>query len=421
MADDDVDDSAVSPPANASTYEYFDDPLYLSTSDQPFLQLLSYQFTGHNFLTWKRELYLALVAKNKEVFVDRSLKIPEKTDKKRNQWIRCDLMVMKWILNSIAKEIRETLTYVHSSKELWTELLDRYGQTNGLEVYQLKKEQSSIMQDNFSLIEYYSKLKTNWESLEAIDPIPSCSCGALDLCTCQFLKKLVARETQSKLIQLLMGLNMSYEGVKTNILSMEPLPPINKALALLQKIERQKQITDAVDVLSEATAFASVHQSDARQSDWKKPKYESNAKESLTCNYCHNIGHVKADCFKLRGCTFCGWKGHSRDTCFRLKSTGEKKGRGRPVYTPGTNTYKRTANHIGVLSDNVEIADSPLDDYVSPAAASQFHTPGAPNSTAGVDTSLMDNLVQTVMEKVMKAISDTTPAFSSANFAGPFK
>ncbi|KAK9733377.1 hypothetical protein RND81_04G063900 [Saponaria officinalis] len=66
--------------------------------------------------------------------------------------MKCDLMVMKWILNPLEKGIREGLQYGSISKELWTEILDRYGQTNTLEIYELKKDLSSITQNHFCLL-----------------------------------------------------------------------------------------------------------------------------------------------------------------------------------------------------------------------------------------------------------------------------
>ncbi|KAK9734417.1 hypothetical protein RND81_04G138200 [Saponaria officinalis] len=157
-------DNSVHAEKVSHTYDTFDDPLFLSNSDQPMLQLVGYQFEGKNFLHWKRDVYLALVAKNKEGFIDGSTKTPPKTDKTYHQWVRCDLMVMKWILNSVSKDIRETLVYVGNSKDLWTELLDRYGQTNSVEIYQLKKDLVSLTQDNDTLVEYFSKHynKTNF-------------------------------------------------------------------------------------------------------------------------------------------------------------------------------------------------------------------------------------------------------------------
>ncbi|XP_074282606.1 uncharacterized protein LOC141607147 [Silene latifolia] len=201
-----IENSATSTTSTPS-YACFDDPLFLSPNDQPSLTLASGKFNGTKFLSWKREAYLTLIAKNKECFVDGTCKMPDPTDSKYSQWIRCDLLVRKWISNSLISDIKETVEYAHFAKEMWTDLLKRYGQVNSIEIYQLKKELSGISQENSSLVEYYSKLKRTWETLDSIDPIPMCSCGAMNACTCQLLKRMLTRETQAKLIQFLMGLN----------------------------------------------------------------------------------------------------------------------------------------------------------------------------------------------------------------------
>ncbi|KAK9714843.1 hypothetical protein RND81_06G124200 [Saponaria officinalis] len=146
-----------------------------------------------------------------------------------------------------------------------------------------------------------------------------------------------------------MGLNSGYEIVKTNVLSMEPLPPINKVLSLLHKIERQKQISDAVDVLSEANAYAGVRYSDSGAAHGKKHKLDSgqSSKGHLECSYCHHIGHSRSECFKLNECTFCGKKGHARNNYFKLNRSSFTGGKTRgPQNANRSGGYKLKQEHI---------------------------------------------------------------------------
>ncbi|KAL9225053.1 hypothetical protein vseg_001021 [Gypsophila vaccaria] len=405
-----VDDHSTVP----SSYAHYDDPLFLSSSDQPNLQLTEYLFNGTNFVSWQRDVTMALASKNKEGFISGKCEKPNKSDAKYNQWIRCDLMVLKWILHSIDRPLRDDLFYAKSSKELWIELLDRYGQPNALELYQLKKDLGNVAQNNSSLVEYYSSLKRTWENIDSLDPMPLCTCGAIDLCSCQLLKKLLDRETHSKLIQLLMGLNASYETVKSTILTMEPLPPINKALGLLQKIERQKQITDAVEVLAEANAYASAKQpSNTVGGTWKRARLDD--RQVKECSYCHKKGHIKDDCFKLKECTYFGIKGHVRDNCFKLKNSNsgltKSKFSSGYQFQKGANVYKRSSNNADVVTDAYTTPDLiPLD----PLSAD-------PNAVFP-SSEVMTGIVNTVIQQVMKQFSDhPTSGISSANFAGPFK
>ncbi|XP_074303462.1 uncharacterized protein LOC141637943 [Silene latifolia] len=169
-------------------YDYYDDPLYLSSSDQPFSQLTASLFDRSEFLSWKQDILMALAAKNKDGFINRTLTKPPSTDKKYHQFIRCDLMVLKWILNSIDKPLRENLKYIRTAQELWAELMERYGQSNAIEIYQLSQDLNSTSQSNLSLIEYYSKVKNLWETMDSLDPVPSCTCGRMASCTCTLMK-----------------------------------------------------------------------------------------------------------------------------------------------------------------------------------------------------------------------------------------
>ncbi|XP_074284050.1 uncharacterized protein LOC141608609 [Silene latifolia] len=186
--------------SNTPSYACFDDPLYLSMNDQPSMQVVPYLFDDTKFLSWKRDAYFALVAKNKEGFVDGTCKMPAETEKSYRQWVRCDHMVRKWLSNSLIPDIKATVEYSPSARVMWSDLLERYGQVNSIELYQLRKEFNESRQSNNSVVEYYSNLKRTWETLDSLDPIPVCTCGALDSCSCSILKRMLERESNTKLI-----------------------------------------------------------------------------------------------------------------------------------------------------------------------------------------------------------------------------
>ncbi|KAK9668533.1 hypothetical protein RND81_13G067200 [Saponaria officinalis] len=295
-------------------------------------------------------------------------------------------------------------------KSFGLSFLERYGQPNALELYQLKKDLSNVAQENAPLVEYYSRLKRTWENIDSIDPIPQCTCGAIDLCSCQLLKKLLDRETHSKLIHLLMGLNASYESVKSTILTMEPLPPINKVLGLLQKIERSKQISDAVEVLSEANAYASARFNSGSGGNHSK-KARIDDKPVKECSHCHKRGHLREDCFRLKECSYCFGKGHIRDHCFKLRNATAGTGRGKSVsgiqFSRGSNVYKRASNNVDVVpAEPLDL--TPLDDPLPASCAADSAPPD-----------MMSDLVTTVVQQCMKAFSENFVAgIPSAHFAG---
>ncbi|PWA70727.1 hypothetical protein CTI12_AA279710 [Artemisia annua] len=55
-------------------------------------------------------------------------------------WIRCDYMVTCWILNSMIAELSDSFLYSQSASDLWKDLEERYGTSNGPLIYQVERE-----------------------------------------------------------------------------------------------------------------------------------------------------------------------------------------------------------------------------------------------------------------------------------------
>lgn len=143
-------------------------------------------------------------------------------------------MVISWILNSISRDIGDSVLYAQSAKELWAELNDCYGQANGAKLYQLYKSFCDINQGNNDIATYFAKLKSVWDELSAIDVLPACTCGVST--------QMVKREETKRLVQFLMGLNLVYDTVRGNILMKDPLPSLSQAYALMRNKERFTRI-----------------------------------------------------------------------------------------------------------------------------------------------------------------------------------
>ncbi|XP_071699597.1 uncharacterized protein [Rutidosis leptorrhynchoides] len=135
------------------------DPLYLANSDHPGMTLTTTLFNGSNYTGWSRTIKMALGAKLKLGFIDGTLAKPAVTDANFQRWTRCDYMVICWILNSMIAELSESFLYAQSAQELWKELNERYGQSNGPLIYQIERELSKVNQGGLTVAAYYNKLK----------------------------------------------------------------------------------------------------------------------------------------------------------------------------------------------------------------------------------------------------------------------
>lgn len=295
---------------NTNSAISYNDPYFLSSNDNSNAQLGHIVFSGNNYVNWSRSVSLALGAKNKLGFVDGSLLRPGDESLDLQKWIRNDYMVTGWILNSIDKSIAESFIFTPSARDLWLEIRERYGHSNAPQLYEFHRTLMATTQNDDSIVEYYNKLKKVWDQLQVLEPLPDCTFGILVKCSCGFLKKLVKADQLKKLIQFVTGLNKSYDQAKINILSMDPLPSVNRVYHMLQQIERQNSIVNSQNVeisalmsVKNTISAANVINSRVPQgfSQKKEVKDGRKYKPDRFCDFCKMKGHLKESCFKLVG------------------------------------------------------------------------------------------------------------------------
>ena len=118
----------------------------------------------------------ALRTKEKLGFIDGSCARPGQDTHKFDKWIKCDSMVVSWLLNSMVPDLSEAFLYVNSAHELWDELTERFGESNGPLLYHLEKEIAYLYQGSDSVAVYYAKLKRLWDELSDMSDVPICTC-----------------------------------------------------------------------------------------------------------------------------------------------------------------------------------------------------------------------------------------------------
>lgn len=144
-------------------------PLYIHPSDGAGTSLVLFVFDRTGYRSWKRGVLRALSVKNKLGFINGECKKPDSKPPLCHQWERCDDMVTLWILNSLSKEIADSVEYEFDSLELWSELADRYDQMSGVKLYQIQKEISDLSQGTLDVTGYYTKMYQNEEALGRIE------------------------------------------------------------------------------------------------------------------------------------------------------------------------------------------------------------------------------------------------------------
>lgn len=156
------------------------EPLYMHPSENAGSSIIPVVFDRTGYRSWRRGVLRALSVKNKVGFINGTVQKPAPDSPTFAQWKRCDDMVMSWILNSLPKDLADSLQYVNNAKELWKELEDRYDQTNGAKLYQLQQEINDLAQGNLDVTGYYTKIWRRGQELNTLDTNTQCTC----LCNC---------------------------------------------------------------------------------------------------------------------------------------------------------------------------------------------------------------------------------------------
>ena len=277
-------------PSSSLTNEDLGHPLFLHHFDHLGMVLVSQPLNEENYNTWSRAMTMALSAKNKIGFVDGSISKPSKTsDAELKQWTRCNNMVKSWLLNSLSKEISQSVINCDLAYEIWTDLKERFAQVNGPHLYQIESGIHNLFEDTMSAATYFTKLKGLWDELASLYSIPTCSCGAM--------KSVLQYQQNQKTLKFLMGLNDSYAAIRGQILLNDPLPPVNRAYSLVLQEERQRAISSHKNMLPEAATLAT-----------KKIPYTQEGREYK------NMGKKR----ERPKCEHCGWVGHTIDKCYHI-------------------------------------------------------------------------------------------------------
>lgn len=140
-----------------------------------------------NYGNWSQPVINALKSKNKLGFVDGTLTKPASTTADVHAWEKCGSMATAWLYNVIDKNLHGSTAYASTARVIWIDLEERYSQAN-------------------------------------------CKCG----------KAMASILEQEKVHKFLMGPDhKKYNTVRSNILSQELLPNLNKVYAAIVREERQ--------------------------------------------------------------------------------------------------------------------------------------------------------------------------------------
>ncbi|XP_019416439.1 PREDICTED: uncharacterized protein LOC109327737 [Lupinus angustifolius] len=199
-------------------------PYYMHSGEHPSTTLVTQQLDGTNYNSWSRAMRRALCSKNKYKFIDGSITTPEQDDPSFDMWDRCNTMIISWIIRCLSPTTTQSIVYIENAQELWHDLRERFSKGDR------------------DISNYFTDLKTQWEELKSLRPMPSCTCSIK--CKCGQVNIFRAYRENEYVLCFLKGLNEEFNTTRTQIRLMEPLPTINKAFSLIIQYERQIEGTN---------------------------------------------------------------------------------------------------------------------------------------------------------------------------------
>ncbi|GAU39523.1 hypothetical protein TSUD_222930 [Trifolium subterraneum] len=231
----------------------------------------------------------ALGGKLKLEFIDGTNPIvSDPFDPSFRAWNRCNMLVHSWIMNSVSDSIAQSLVFMENALDVWNDLKERFAQADLIRISEIQQEIYALKQDSRFVTEFYSDLKLLWEELEIYMPIPNCSCR--QRCTCEAMRAARNNHNLLYIIRFLTGLNESFAMVKSQILLIDPLPPMNNVFSMVLQHERQlsAHISDDSKILINAAKYRG-----SSSSSFKPP--------NRVCTLCGKDNHIVENCFKKHG------------------------------------------------------------------------------------------------------------------------
>ncbi|GAU17048.1 hypothetical protein TSUD_105470 [Trifolium subterraneum] len=267
-------------------------PYYVHPNESATAALVSPLLDGKNYHAWSRSMLKAVIMKNKLRFLDGSCPMPDQFDPTYEPWIRCNNLVLSWLMNSVVPAISQSLVYTDSAAQAWSDLKARFSRADRVRVASLQREMYALRQESLSVTEFFTKLKGLWEELELSRPVPNCTCTFR--CVCEAMRNAKRFKEEDLVLLFLTGLNDNYAMVRSQVLLMEPFPLLNAVFGLVIQHESLNGLDSVDDQLDQTTSAINF----ARKSYGKNylpPKTEKK------CTYCHKTNHIVDNCFRKHG------------------------------------------------------------------------------------------------------------------------
>jgi hypothetical protein len=141
-------------------------PYYIHPNESTTAALVAPPLDGKNYHAWFRSMMKAIILKNKLRLLNGSCPMPDAFDPTFEPWIRCNNLVLSWLINSVVPTISQSLVYTDVASQALSDLKARFSRTDRVRVSTLQRDIYALLQDSSYVTEFFTKLKGLWEELE---------------------------------------------------------------------------------------------------------------------------------------------------------------------------------------------------------------------------------------------------------------
>ncbi|KAM7509738.1 hypothetical protein LguiB_008613 [Lonicera macranthoides] len=268
-------------------------------------KITEHKLNGSNYLDWSKtiRIYLRSIDKDDHMTSD------PPSDNLRQTWLREDARLFLQIRNSIDSTVISLINHCELVKELMDYLDFLYsGKGNISRIYDVCKAFYRTEKQDRSIMSYFMDFKKTYEELNMLLPYSS------------DVKVQQSQREQMAIMSFLAGLPAEFETAKNQILSS---PEISSLQEVYSRVLRTEGVSP---VQTPLVPFNSALVSKNNESELGRLQYRggnqgggSNSNNfhtrahdsgtsvtrgqgsgGIVCHYCHNPGHLKRDCRKLR-------------------------------------------------------------------------------------------------------------------------
>ncbi|XP_074299668.1 uncharacterized protein LOC141630800 [Silene latifolia] len=378
-------------------------------------------FNGRNYDEWSRTFQLALMAKGKLGYIDGSISKPSETSSDHGSWCSSNALVTMWIYNTLTPDLRRQISLRPEAKLVWTDIKNRFCQTNEARIYQLQAELLACPQGaNESLMEYYGRMTTIWDAILEHDTLPSCACNP---CNCNWLTIIAARRERKRVRDFLMGLDERFSNARSQIIGINPLPSLDLIYNHLLQDEGVRNLSiTKTDNTPDVMAYAARVNQGPRQSGGGG-RDRRNEPSKYYCIACKKSGHSLKFCFQVTGNYPEWWGDRPRPRIYVDPNATDLSN---AVFVPDPRTAgssTRTKQGTSVSSPKAHIVSTPSQPPVTAAAGASVPS-SSQQPLSQFDKLDLNALTPSALEELGKLLqarkNDMETARLNGNFSSPF-